>query len=85
MVADREDRVLMVHWTLGLLEEVGHELGPEGSGPCVAHRVHTFPFGEWDGQEEWYYLLRVGTFDAAAFLERLLTDGRPAEPLELEV
>ena len=28
----------------------------------MAHRVHTFPMGEWDGQEEWYYLLRVDAF-----------------------
>ena len=153
VVADRDDRVLMVRWTLDgpdgpvhvwgtpgggiepgeshedalrreLLEEVGHVVGPEGCGPCVAHRVHTFPLGDWDGQEEWYYLLRVDALtprgvlteeelaaenltatgwhtvaqvralprpsgarvapsDAAAFLERLLADGPPAEPLEL--
>ena len=40
----------------------GTSSGPEGCGPCVAHRVHTFPMGEWDGQEEWYYLLRVDAF-----------------------
>jgi len=45
-----------------LLEETGFEVGPDGPGPCVAHRVHVVPMGAWDGQEEWYYLLRVPAF-----------------------
>ncbi|CAN5191855.1 NUDIX hydrolase [soil metagenome] len=51
-----------------LAEETGLRLGPAGCGPCVAHRTHVFAmengYGEdWDGQEEWFYLLRVAAFE----------------------
>lgn len=130
VLVDPEDRVLMVRWThedavrRELLEETGLVVAAGGCGPCVAHRVHVTPMGAWDGQEEWYYLIRVASFtprgtfsdeelaaenltgmrwcsvadiralphdhravtaptSAADFVERLLTDGRPAQPLEL--
>lgn len=47
-----------------LLEETGLDLATLAVGPCVAHRVHLFPLsGGYDGQEEWYYCLRVPSFD----------------------
>lgn len=91
VLADPDDRVLLVRWEIDqpdgtlnvwgtpgggvepgeshedalrreLLEETGFRLGPAGPGPCVAHRTHVVPMGDWDGQEEWYYLLRVDAF-----------------------
>lgn len=48
-----------------LREETGLDLSAHDPGPCVAHRVHPFPFGEYDGQEEWYWFLRVPAFEPA--------------------
>ncbi len=50
-----------------LLEETGLDVATEECGPCVAHRVHHLPLpdgygGAWDGQEEWFYLVRVAAF-----------------------
>ena len=45
-----------------LLEETGLDLEGLDVGPCVAHRVHVFEMGEYDGQEEWFYCLRVPAF-----------------------
>lgn len=49
-----------------LLEETG--LDTADFGACVAHRVHVTPMRStdgivWDGQEEWFYLLRVDAFE----------------------
>jgi 8-oxo-dGTP pyrophosphatase MutT (NUDIX family) len=48
-----------------LLEETGLDLAD--CGACVAHRRHVKPMRStdgrmWDGQEEWYYLVRVDPF-----------------------
>ena len=46
-----------------LREEVGINLGGLEMGSCVAHRVHLFPMtGGYDGQEEWFYCVRVPAF-----------------------
>ncbi len=46
-----------------LREEVGPDLADLEAGPCVAHRVHLFPMPNgYDGQEEWFYFMRVPTF-----------------------
>jgi 8-oxo-dGTP pyrophosphatase MutT (NUDIX family) len=115
VVADHDDRVLMVRWTLDgpdgeyhvwgtpgggiepgeshedalrreLLEEVGHVVGPDGCGPCVA--AENLTATAWHTVAEVRALpraagARVAPSDAAAFLERLVTDGPPSEPLEL--
>lgn len=53
-----------------LREEVGLDLAPDEVGPCVAHRVHVFDIGEpWDGQEEWFYLVRVPAFEPRGELD----------------
>jgi 8-oxo-dGTP diphosphatase len=49
-----------------LREETGLLL--EEPGPVVAHRRHRTPMRstdgqQWDGQEEWFYVLRVHAFD----------------------
>ena len=51
-----------------LREETGLDLGPDACGPCVGHRTHVFAmengYGErWDGQEEWFYLVRTDAFE----------------------
>ena len=51
-----------------LLEETGLELPAGACGPCVGHRSHLLPpdnlyTGSWDGQEEWFYLLRTEAFE----------------------
>lgn len=47
-----------------LLEEVGLDLASLDVGPCVAHRVHLFPMSNgYDGQEEWFYFVRVPAFE----------------------
>ena len=51
-----------------LLEETGLDLPPGRCGPCVGHRTHLLPMdnlyaGSWDGQEEWYYLVRTEPFE----------------------
>ena len=51
-----------------LHEETGLRLEPDTCGTCVAHRTHVVPmenrYGEdWDGQEEWFYLIRVAAFE----------------------
>ena len=52
-----------------LREETGLRLDPSDCGPCVAHRRHVIPFGGgYDGQEEWFYLVRVPAFDPAPAL-----------------
>lgn len=61
-----------------LREEVGLDLHPDEVGPCVAHRVHVFDIGEpWDGQEEWFYLVRVPHFEPRGELspEELAAEG----------
>jgi 8-oxo-dGTP pyrophosphatase MutT (NUDIX family) len=117
-----------------LLEETGLDLPPEAVGPVVGRRRHVFPMGagyagRWDGQEEWFYLVRVDAFEPrgtlsdvelrseslhelrwcdiaevrslvdedaprpvltapralADLLARLVRDGHPGQPLELEV
>ena len=50
-----------------LAEETGLDVAADGVGPCVGHRTHVFPmengYGEtWDGQEEWFYLVRTTSF-----------------------
>jgi 8-oxo-dGTP diphosphatase len=111
-----------------LLEETGLDLAD--CGACVAHRRHVKPMrsadgAEWDGQEEWFYLVRVDPFvprghltdeelrqenlvelrwctaeqvaelteqqrtftaprDLAGFVRRLVADGHPMTPLELD-
>ncbi|WP_223164191.1 NUDIX hydrolase [Nocardioides mesophilus] len=53
-----------------LREETGLALAAEDCGPCVAHRTHLIALGNgsgdeparWDGQEEWFYLVRVPAF-----------------------
>jgi 8-oxo-dGTP diphosphatase len=53
-----------------LHEEVGLELPAERVGSCVAHLVHVHPIGEpYDGQEEWYYLVRVPAFEPRGALD----------------
>jgi 8-oxo-dGTP diphosphatase len=54
-----------------LLEETG--LAVEDCGTRVAHRVHVTPMrttdgATWDGQEEWFYLLRVDRFEPRGLL-----------------
>lgn len=46
-----------------LLEEVGLEL--RDVGPCIWHRKHIIPMfgGQWDGQEERFYLVHVEPFE----------------------
>jgi 8-oxo-dGTP diphosphatase len=49
-----------------LLEETG--LAVEDCGPCVGHRRHVLPMRStdgtlWDGQEEWFYLVRTRPFE----------------------
>jgi ADP-ribose pyrophosphatase YjhB (NUDIX family) len=52
-----------------LREETGLRLDPSDCGPCVAHRRHVIPFGGgYDGQEEWFYLVRVPALDPAPAL-----------------
>jgi 8-oxo-dGTP pyrophosphatase MutT (NUDIX family) len=48
-----------------LLEETG--LGVSDCGSCVGHRLHVAPMrttdgATWDGQEEWFYLVRAEAF-----------------------
>ncbi len=63
-----------------LREETGWELGAEGPGTCLAHRVHVIAMenglgARWDGQEEWFYLLRVPAFEPrGAFTDEQLRD-----------
>lgn len=112
-----------------LLEETGLDLAD--CGDCVAHRRHVIPLRstdglDWDGQEEWYYLVRVDAFEPRGHLSdeelrqenlvelrwcaaedvdalsraprtftaprdlgdvvrRLVADGHPATPFELDV
>lgn len=54
-----------------LLEETGLDLAD--CGACVAHRRHVTPMRttdglEWDGQEEWFYLVRVDAFEPRGHL-----------------
>lgn len=61
-----------------LREEVGLDLPADSLGPCVAHRVHVFDIGEpFDGQEEWFYLVRVPHFEPRGELsdEELAAEG----------
>lgn len=52
-----------------LLEETGLDLDHVDPGPCVGHRTHVFDVGGgYDGQEEWYYLVRVPAFEPAGHL-----------------
>jgi 8-oxo-dGTP pyrophosphatase MutT (NUDIX family) len=51
-----------------LAEETGLLLSREECGPVVAHRRHVVPMRgtdgtEWDGQEEWIFLVRVASFE----------------------
>ena len=46
-----------------LQEEVGLDLGAHDVGPCVAHRTHHFEMPGYDGQEEWFYLVRCDRFE----------------------
>jgi 8-oxo-dGTP pyrophosphatase MutT (NUDIX family) len=51
-----------------LLEETGLDVSPRDVGECVAHRTHVLPmengYGDrWDGQEEWFYVVRTEAFD----------------------
>jgi 8-oxo-dGTP pyrophosphatase MutT (NUDIX family) len=61
-----------------LLEEVGLDLPEDRHGPCVGHRRHLFDIGGgYDGQEEWFYLARVGAFEPRGALSaaELATEG----------
>lgn len=54
-----------------LLEETGLDLAD--CGACVAHRRHVKPMRstdgvQWDGQEEWFYLVRVDPFEPRGHL-----------------
>jgi 8-oxo-dGTP diphosphatase len=54
-----------------LLEETGLDL--DDCGACVAHRRHVMPMRstdgrDWDGQEEWFYLVRVDAFEPRGHL-----------------
>jgi 8-oxo-dGTP pyrophosphatase MutT (NUDIX family) len=63
-----------------LLEETGLEAAE--LGPIVWTRTHVEPFGEgrWDGQTEYFYLVRAGTFEPAPRLspEALRAEGMVA-------
>ncbi|MGH3332035.1 MAG: NUDIX domain-containing protein [Nocardioidaceae bacterium] len=53
-----------------LLEETGFLLDGVDVGSCVAHRVHLFELGGYDGQEEWYFFLRCPAFEPDGTLTR---------------
>lgn len=54
-----------------LSEEVGLDLAEIDVGPCIAHRVHVQPMsGGFDGQEEWFYAVRVPAFTPDGALTR---------------
>jgi 8-oxo-dGTP pyrophosphatase MutT (NUDIX family) len=63
-----------------LARELREELGlalPRPLGRHVWERTHVFPMGEWDGQTERFYVVRVPSFDIAPALgwDGLRTEG----------